>query len=364
MNKSYIIKDRFMLEKDLGKNGYDLWNHIFVGKSENTGKEKTFYVLFIAINPDIEKEKVIVLNKHNEADIQKDIKPSYLLVKAGCIGKEDYQFNRYFAWKDIKIDYDEKEGFNINALDCLCTEKKLVGSIDITPEFNSKHLEYMSDIGKIEWNLNINKLITSNIEDNLISILGKEIGYHAEGLKTEYDGCITLNGEKYNVIADESIGFSEKRWGKKLVKPIISLTSNKVSSNLTNEKLVNVAFNVIIDDKKRLLTDVYYAGRNLEFISNKINEKNLSLKEDDKYIVWNIRQESKKFIVEIKICAQKEDVSIMTFEEPNGKLNDILNTANGFGEVDIYRKEKNKEIIIDSLEVRNAFCRYENEKIR
>ena len=85
------------------KKGYDWWWHSFTAHHAKTGEEKQFFIEFFLCNPASGKDHPVFgqLPENKE----KDIRPSYLMVKAGAWGEDAAQLHRFFGWKGIDVDY-------------------------------------------------------------------------------------------------------------------------------------------------------------------------------------------------------------------------------------------------------------------
>jgi tocopherol cyclase len=100
-NKSDLSRDAFMLKGDLADCGYDWWWHSFTGHDALTGAEKSFFVEFFTCNPHLGgKEPVFGQLPENQAH---DIRPSYVMVKAGAWGEDAAQLHRFFGWQDAEV---------------------------------------------------------------------------------------------------------------------------------------------------------------------------------------------------------------------------------------------------------------------
>ncbi|MCD7842944.1 MAG: hypothetical protein LUG56_10795 [Lachnospiraceae bacterium] len=110
--KKDAAKNEYMLTGSFKKKGYDWWWHSFTAINEVTGEEKAFFIEFFAINPGLAQEKPVFGQlPENKAD---NIRPSYLMVKAGSWGTPGFasnstelqkpcQLHRFFPWKDVSI---------------------------------------------------------------------------------------------------------------------------------------------------------------------------------------------------------------------------------------------------------------------
>ncbi len=136
------------------KCGYDWWWHSFTAENAKTGEQKPFYIEFFICNPK-SGGKVPVFG-----DIEKHIKPSYLMVNVGTWGKNKKQLHRFFGWKQIVV--NKKAPFSITAGDCYCTENETYGLVK-TSEEEANSSQYMTDSGEIKWNLKIKKITAFNV---------------------------------------------------------------------------------------------------------------------------------------------------------------------------------------------------------
>lgn len=123
------------------KCGYDWWWHSFTAQNAVTGEDQPFYIEFFLCNPSLGGDKPIF------GDIEKGIKPSYLMVNVGAWGKKKCQLHRFFGWKNIKVDMGVP--FSVEAEDCILTENHTSGSISVSKEDALAHPEWMTDGGEI-----------------------------------------------------------------------------------------------------------------------------------------------------------------------------------------------------------------------
>ena len=116
-NKHEIKRDAFQLVKGQAFQGYDWWWHSFTGYDEITGEAKPFFIEFFTCNPALGKDAPIYgqLPENKE----RGVKPSYLMVKAGCWGEDAMQLHRFFGWNDVKVDMGVP--FSIEADNCFLT---------------------------------------------------------------------------------------------------------------------------------------------------------------------------------------------------------------------------------------------------
>lgn len=100
-NKHDISRNTCQLFGKQAKRGYDWWWHSFTARNPETGEEKPFFIEFFLCNPKLKKDyPVLGQLKDNKENY---IKPSYLMVKAGCWGSDAKQIHRFFSWNDIEL---------------------------------------------------------------------------------------------------------------------------------------------------------------------------------------------------------------------------------------------------------------------
>lgn len=366
-NKSDISRNECQLVRGQAKKGYDWWWHSFTAHNKITNEEKAFYIEFFLINPKHAQNEPVF--GQLEDNIKNNFKPSYLMVNVGTWGKDHAQLHRFFAWKDIKINY--KKPFKILAKDCYLDEKQTFGTVKVTKEEVMNHPEYMSDAGEISWKLNIQKKIAFNVgygAGKLFRFLQLfEMFWHAEGMKSLFSGTITYNGEEYVVREEDSYGYSDKNWGKDFTSPWVWLSSNNLYSEKLDRKLDNSVFDIgggrpkvgFIALKGKLLSAFYYEGKCYEFNFSKFwtfTRTKFNCYEEDDKIVWHVTQKTWRNRVDVDITCKKEDMLLINYEAPNGKKlhNRLWNGGNGVGTVKLFHRNK----LIDTIHAENIGCEY------
>ena len=366
-NKSDITRNKMMLTGSFAKQGYDWWWHSLTAINSETGEEKPFFIEYFICNPALGgKNPIFGQLPENQA---KGVKPSYLMVKAGAWGEDSKQLHRFFGWDDV----DLKKGspFYIEAADCMCTEDHMKGSIKLTQEESEAHPEYMCDFGEIEWDIKIDKQIAFNVgygASNLFQTLKAfEMFWHAEGIKTQFEGQIILDGVKYDVIPEKSYGYSDKNWGKNFTSPWVWLSSCDLTSKKTGKKLENSAFDIgggrpkigPIALNRQLLSDFCYEGKSYEFNFSKFwkfVKTEFESHETDTQIVWHVDQKAGKYRMITDITCEKKDMVFVNYESPDGKKrhNRLWNGGNGQGTVKLYKGDE----LIDEVIAKHIGCEY------
>lgn len=368
-NKQDQNRNAFMLDGAFYKNGYDWWWHSFTAVNEATGEEVPFFIEFFAVNPGLNKGKT-VFGQMNKAG--KD-KPCYMMVKAGCWGRNKMQLHRFFSWDEVRL--QARVPYSVSAADCYADETKLKGSISISKDEAKMHPEWMCDAGEMSWELTVDKQIAYNVGYGASSIFRAmkafEMYWHVEGMKSAYSGVITANGQRYIIKPESSYGYADKNWGSDFTSPWVWLSSNCLYSKARKEYLKNSVFDIgggkprvfgVALDRK-LLGGFYYEGEEYEFNFSKFwtgSRTQFSYEETEDKILWHVRQENNKAVMVTEIACNKEDMLLVNYEAPNGKKlhNRLWNGGNGYGTVYLYRKEKGDEILIDEIEVSHVGCEY------
>lgn len=375
-------RNEFMLKGALAREGYDWWWHSFTARHEKTGEEKAFFFEFFTINPELGGDKPVF--GQLEENKRKGVKPSYLMVKAGAWGEGACQLHRFFGWNSVKIKRDAP--FEVLAGDCLCTETRSFGEIEISKEEAKAHPEWMCDAGHMRWNLSIDKQVAFNVGYGAGKALRDaeafEMYWHAEGIKTLYEGEIWFNGERYIASKETSYGYADKNWGSNFTSPWVWISSNHIRSKITGEWLENTVFDIgggrpkigHLSLEGKLLSAMWYQGEPFEFNFSKfwtLTKTRFKCKETDKKIVWKVVQKTPIAKMETTLSCNKKDMLLVNYEAPDGskKHTRLWNGGNGTGNIRLYKKEiligsdSRKKIsrswkLVDDLEVFNAGCEY------
>ncbi len=366
-NKHQIARNECQLYGGQAKCGYDWWWHSFTGRHEETGEERAFFIEFFLCNPKSGGDEPVFgqlsENQKNE------IKPSYLMVKAGSWGEDGAQLHRFFGWN--KINVKMKKPFSITAEDCFMTETESHGNVKVTAEEAEAHPEYICESGEMSWDIKIDKRVAFNVgygAGKLFRTLQLfEMFWHAEGMKTEYSGQVIWNGEKYIITPEASYGYADKNWGKDFTSPWLWLSSNNLTSKLTGKRLENSVFDIgggapkvgPIRLKGKLLSAFWYEGKGYEFNFSKFwtfTRTKFGCKETDTQIIWHVEQRTWNNRMVTDITCEKKDMLLVKYEAPNGKMRHtrLWNGGNGKGTVKLYRKGK----LIDEIYAANIGCEY------
>lgn len=382
-NTSDLTRNEFMLKGSLAQEGYDWWWHSFTGRNEKTGEEKAFFIEFFTVNPALgQDEPIFGQLKENK---EKGIRPSYMMVKAGAWGENATQLHRFFGWNQVTIKADAP--YEISAEDCLCSETETYGSVEISTDERDEHPEWMCDSGSMSWKLSIDKQVAFNVGygagKKLRDAEAFEMYWHAEGIKTQYEGEVVFNGEKYIISKENSYGYADKNWGSNFTSPWVWISSNHIRSRVTGEWLENTVFDIgggrpkigPVSLEGKLLSAMLYEGEPYEFNFSKfwtITKTKFKCYETDTEIIWKIVQTTPIAKMVTHLSCKKKDMLLVNYEAPDGskKHTRLWNGGNGVGRVKLYKKEilingedeqhrlARKWILVDDMEVYNAGCEY------
>ena len=366
-SKHDITRDEFQLVRAQAKKGYDWWWHSFTAYNEKSGEAKPFFIEFFLCNPALGGDEPVFGQKKESQE--KGIRPSYLMVNVGCWGSGVRQLHRFFGWNQVRL--HPKAPFSVEAADCYLDETSTRGCVNISAEEAKAHPEYMCDSGEIRWNLKIKKLIPFNVgygAGKLFRALQLfEMFWHAEGMKSAFEGEIFLNGERYLVRPEDCYGYADKNWGKDFTSPWVWLSSNNLVSRQSGKRLENSVFDIgggcpkvgPIALKRKLLSAVYYEGKCYEFNFSKFwtfCRTKFDCRETKTQILWHVEQKTWRNRMVVDFTCEKKDMLLINYEAPNGKKlhNRLWNGGNGKGVISLYHGKK----LIDEIEASNIGCEY------
>ena len=370
-SKHDIRRNGMMLTGSFAKQGYDWWWHSFTGISQTTGEERQFFVEYFLCNPELGKDfPVFGQLKENQ---EKGIKPSYLMVKAGCWGKEAMQLHRFFGWKEVET--DPKIPFHVKADDCFVTEDRMCGSVSIKKEESEAHPEWMCDYGEMSWNIKIEKLIPFNVGYGASApfrfLKAFEMYWHAEGMKSRMSGTLSCSGELFDIIPEKSFGYADKNWGRNFTSPWVWLSSSDLYSEVSHKQLENSVFDIgggrpkvfCFPFNRKLLGAMYYEGKEYEFNFSKfwMNVKtDFDYEETEDELIWHVHQSNWTAEMDTEIHCRKDEMLFVNYESPDGKKrhNRLFNGGNGTGTVCLYEKNRHGKKLIDRMSVRHTGCEY------
>ena len=368
-------KDKYMLTGSLAEEGYDWWWHSFTGYNKKTGEAKHFFIEYYLMNPGLGGSEVVYGQLPDNKEM--GVRPSYMMVKAGSLGKKGVQLHRFFPWDDVTI--SEADSFEVSADDCLCTENHITGSIKLTKKEAKEHPEYMCDGGSMSWDLYVDKQIAFNVglgTDKVVRDLARyEMAWHAEGIKTAFGGTVKLGKEEYVVSPQDCYGYADKNWGSNYTIPWIWLSSNDIVSRISGKRLDNTVFVIgggrpkvgNIEIEGELLGALWLEGKPYEFNFSKpitLPKTQFRVVEGKKKVTWKIIQQTPTVKMYTSIECPKEEMINNNYESPNGYIihDKLWLGGTGIGYIKLYERSadglKLDWKMVDYLEVNSCGCEY------
>lgn len=365
-----------MLRGSLAKRGYMRWYHSFRGVQPDTLEARTFFVEYRILNPALGAGQPI-LGQHPYFK-KRGMKPSYVLVKVGVFpdeyGEDSRQLNAYYPLTSLKT---TKDPFILQVEDCFYSENHIMGFIDVSPE-EARHRSFMTDAGYMEWDLEVHKAVachTGFIANPFFTAIGALTSFwHGEGIRTFYQGSISLDGIIYEVTPDSSYGYADKHWGRGFNRPLLRLASGHLSSGQSGRALRHSALAIdgccpkflFFPLRRRLFIQLTYMGEDFEFHfarPRSLARSKWKVKETNKRFIWKIMARSKGAVIKISLSCMKKQMMEMTYESPRGELpaTPLFGGGAGIGTVKIFRRMTGELQLVDTLSIKDALCEYQAE---
>lgn len=345
------------------KNGFQVWRHCFTGFNKLTGEALSFFIEFYVLNPSLYPKETVLGQLKLKDRKNKDKCPSYVLVKAGAYGKVRKQIHQFYPAENFKI---TRKKFLLRIGDNILTDTELKGGVSMLRD-NSFSPELMSDYGEMKWNLQLQKIMSFNINHS-ISVKGKsKLKWHLPGLKTQYAGAVMLDGQEYVVYPQKSFGFTDCLWGKDFPSPWMHLAGCNLVSQISGKRLMHSAFASCGffggKNNKKIMVCFNHEGEEFTFNNKGFSKKNavsFVYTENDGIAHWTVSAQNKKALVDIELYAEKNEMLAMNYENPLGqkKYNELLANGNSYGEIRLYKKVKKSLEIIEQAQIENAYTLY------
>jgi hypothetical protein len=359
-----------MLKGALAKRGYDWWWHSFTGQNKSTGQSQTFFIEYFVCNPELGGAKP-VLGQLPENQT-KQIQPSYALTKVGYWGDNATQIHNFYGIDEFESSDDKLE---VSIGTCTLTETFMQGQCSVSKQEAMDHPEWMSGAGEMSWSLAIDKKIAFNVGYGASPFVRKlnafEMFWHAEGIKTEYSGTVTLNGVDYEVTPEQSFGYADKNWGGDFTSPWLWISSCHLQSLITGKQLNNSALELGggqpkvygISLGRKLLGCMYYEGEMFEYNFSKFwtgAQLDFNFTEGASHNHWRVVAKNRHSRMELELTCPKQEMLFVNYESPDGQKrhNRLWNGGTGRGEIKLYRCSGKSEQLLDHIRVESAGCEY------
>jgi hypothetical protein len=230
----------------------------------------------------------------------------------------------------------------------------------------------MCQDGEMSWDLKIYKITAFNVGFGADEVFRKaeafEMFWHAEGMKSTFEGEVIWNGRRYLVRPEDCYGYADKNWGKDFTSPWVWLSSNNLTSEITGRKLTDSVFDIgggrpkvgHLALPRKLLSAFWYEGKPYEFNFSKAwtgVHTEFDCKETDSQIIWHVEQRSLSGRMVTDITCEKKDMLLVNYEAPDGvkRHNRLWNGGNGRGTVQLFDI---KGDLIDRIHAENVGCEW------
>lgn len=381
VSKKSLKYSKFGLNGSHKKIGINYWRFFFNGKSKTSGVEETFYVELEMLNPWFSPAETILgfkpRIKIKEDDLQyalagtssahnlqseKILTPSYVAIRAGKLGDSPKQISKYIAVKNIKFN---SKPFEIITGNQKFTENELTGEISISNEENKIHPEYLCDQGMAKWNLKYDI-----IKECLDGYENQTDKWFPVGMRSCFSGEIEFDGVTYTVVPQKSSGYIERYWGKSFNEQWFHLSSSNLSSLISGSTLFNSNFAIhgVFNESISFIGD--FEGNDITFCADNIKRGDFTVwncqespepdEDGDKTLHWSVSLNNKLWVIDIDIYCKVKYLYNRKFELPEGKRNvlNLVQSANGTGEIKLYKKIKNDLEQIEYARITNAICEF------
>ncbi len=219
-------------QNPLEDQGYDWWWHSLMAKNRATGEMQPFFIEYYVINPALGGNTPIL--GQTPANQAAGTKPSYAMIKVGT-WKEGggVEINNFYPISQFSASIDV---MNVHIGANYANETALAGSAAVSAADAANHPEYMSDAGTMSWNLTAKKTVSYSLGyaagDFSTANNVMQMAWHVNGMRTEYTGTVTFNGQIYDVTPATSYGYQDKNWGNDYTNPWIWLNCNNLRKKL------------------------------------------------------------------------------------------------------------------------------------
>lgn len=336
-------------ENKLHYNGYDWEFCSMTGYHEVTGEEKTFFIEYYRTNPGLCYDEILY------GQLPENDRPCYGMMKVGTWGEDAVQVHNFYPMSEVTT---EAEFLQVSmGEDNYIDQYELRGYVYLSPEDAANHPEYMSGSGEMEWDLTKTSLMSYD-PGYAISEIPRDhavfaMAWFVPGLKVEYEGTITWNGETYNVSPETSYGYHDKNFGNKLTNPWIWLNAGKIVDAETGEYIHNAAMDVGggrpeilgLPIWKTALIVLNIEGEEYDWNFTELWEHNwvefdVDTSGDD--VTWSIGAANDDYKITIEASNPKSKMLFFNYEEPDGvkRHNELWNGGHAESEIFLYEKKR------------------------
>ncbi|MCR4823171.1 MAG: hypothetical protein K5873_09915 [Treponema sp.] len=370
--------NQYVLRGKLRQEGFELWRYVFSAISKTSGHERKFFIELYIVNPGLSPKVAVISQKSrlavSESDLQYalagtesashandelDVKPSYVLVKAGAFGTKGKCINKFLP--SSSFSYVKNNG-SFKAGDCQFSDKALLGSVEVTPQDLRIRPELLCNDGRMDWELKFERTMECGALYNR-----KALFWAPLGIKSFFSGFVHLDGEEYVVLPKSSNGYIDKSWGISPNSPYFHLSSSKLMSVISGKQMTSSCF-AIEGEFGGKLSAMFNIEGNVFTIENKgIFKKNVIIhdcsqisdnSEGDR-VHWTVSVHKGKYVIDVDVFCNGKDMFVRDYEMPHGKrcLLKIL-AGLGHGEIRMYKKIGKNLELLEHANIVESLCEY------
>ncbi len=272
-----------------------------------------------------------------------------------------------------------KEPFVLRAGDCFFSDYHLMGSLSVSEQSALKS-RGRTDFGAMEWDLESHKSVAANMGP-LCGSLGIYTGamdtyWHSEGIRTFFRGTVILGADIYDVLPEESCGYTDKHYGKNYDSSWFQFAAGSLYSKRTKKTLQHSALALsgnasrfyFLPVKNSLLMQLTYRGQDFEFNFTRpglLTRIRLSLKKTNKRRIWHVKAQNKNAVAKLSISVLHDSFFPLPYEATDStKLFDVLCAGNATATLEIFQRNGRKLIPLDTLSIQDGLCLYRTAKKR
>ncbi len=352
-----------MLTGALARKGYDWWWHNFTARHEKTGAEKAFFIEYFLTNP--------ALGADGPRFGGPGERPSYGMIKAGCWGEDARQVHAYHGWSDIDVG---EPGLALRMGQNHLSETEMTGAVTVTPDEAAAHPEWASDAGRLRWSLRMDKQIGFSVGWGASAPMRAlnlfEMSWHAQGIKTAYEGWVELDGERYVVTPETSYGYADKNWGSDFTAPWIWIGSSDLTSRSSGRRLERSALEIGGGRPRvagvalpgQALVYFVHEGTPYEFNFSKPwlrSKVGFDFAEGEVDHAWTVTAETPHHRLEVELFCRRDEMLLMRYQSPDGarRHQRLWNGGTGRGELRLFDRSR-PAAPVEVIDIGHAGCEW------
>lgn len=375
--------ERSLLKGSLRKNGFERWRLVTNASSISTGEERAFFIEFYVVNPSLSPKECILGFKSRHPSTDEDaqrvlagtqaaqdivaeqyVQPSFVMVKAGTLSQPCKQMNAYFCADELDTVHSEyilKVGTS-TADSCILTSSTCTGAVTVTSRDLEAKPELLCQEGRMSWDLQYKRHWAFAPESS-----GEGVFWAPLGSRTHFSGKIVFDGEEFEVNPKKSFGYIDKNWGKDFSDPFFHLSSCNFTSIINGKNLKAASLAVQGVYNNRLSVLLSFNGTSIELRAGKHKKYTITydfteLPEDEEgvRVHWSVSVHNRHTVVDIDVYCNADSLFLRDYESPDGKrkVMRVLGSANGVGEIRVYKKIKKTLEVLEHVRIANVVCEY------